>query len=311
MRHTQFGCLPRFDIKWSGLLLPSGLHGSTQSSQVTHLCFEVQCFLGTCRKTGRSWGVNREVSVIGNMLRTGNPCEGRRDLCLCLEDQEDFSKYCKQSRKGTPSCKLKTSISRKEDLRALLITKWTYKEILMLCSESAKTKLLTWLAICHLTEVKAPQTIHGYNRVCWYKFEEVWELLLKLLYFLSFFLPSVLLFLSPFLLATILSFSGLQRKEDLLFCCQLQPYPWLQFGTRGKRYELLTALQLSKGAGFLHEYSRSWIHPEIEKWGGREEGYSCYPLSEHQNLLFISCPNFLILYLGPSKTWRRTLTALP
>lgn len=187
--------------------------------------------------------------------------------------------------------------------------KWAYKEIGMLCSESGKTRLLMWIPICHLTEVKAPQNIHGYNQVCWYKFEEVWELLLKLLCLLSFLLPSVLLPLSLVLLSTTVSISGLQRKEDLLFCCQLQPYPWLQVGTGDKRCELLAALQLSKGAGFLHG---SWLCPETKEQGDREEGHSCYLPSEHQDMLLTSYPNFPMQCLGANKTFTwRSLTALP
>ena len=260
--------------------------------------------------TSRSWGANHEVSSIGSVPCTGNPCEGRGDMRVCLEDQEGFSKYCKWSRKKAPSWRLKTSISRREDMRASLLTKWAYKETRMLCSEWAKTKLLMWLPICHLTQVKVPQNIHGYNQVCWCKFEEVWELLLKLLCLLSFLLSSVLLPLSLFLLSTTLSISGLQRKEDLLFCCQLQPYPWVEVGTRGKRCELLAALQLSKGAGFLHG---PWVHPETEEQGDTEEGHPWYPPSEHQDMLLTSCPNFPMQYLDSNKTfaWRRSLTALP
>lgn len=93
--------------------------------------------------------------------------------------------------------------------------------------------------------------------------------------------------------STTLAILGLQRKEDLLFCCQLQTYPWLQVGTRGNRCELLAALQLSKGVGFLWG---SWVRPATEEQGDREEGggiptVSAFHTSDHAPYVLSKLPD--------------------
>lgn len=156
--------------------------------------------------------------------------------------------------------------------------------------------------MCYLTQVKALQNIHGYYQVCWYKFEEVWELLLKLLCLLSFLLPSVLL---PVCTFPPLLPSQASRGRKMCFSaasCRLTPgcrlVPEVKGVNRSQSCSFPKVLGFCRGPG----YAQQQRSRETQR---RDTHSICL---QNVRSCLASCPDSPMQYLGPKNTfsWRRS-----